>query len=135
MVVNDLTNRPMRRALVSISSAVSHVSLAAITDETGAFAFTDLPADRYFLGASKAGFISLAYGAKRPNRPGTTVAVEAGQQKKDLTLRLQPGAVLTGTVRDGTGAPLPGARVIVLRSTFGYDTGERTLAPVAGGLG
>lgn len=135
VVVNDLTNRPMRRALVSISSAASHVSLAAITDETGTFAFTDLPADRYFLGASKAGFISLAYGAKRPLRPGTTVALEAGQQKKDLTLRLQPGAVLTGTVRDGTGAPLPGARVIVLRSTYGYDTGERTLAPTAGGFG
>ncbi len=61
--------------------------------------------------------------------------MDAGQQKKDLTLRLQPGAVLTGTVRDGTGAPLPGARVVVLRSTYGYDTGERTLAQTAGGLG
>ena len=38
-------------------------------------------------------------------------------------------------MRDGTGAPLPGARVIVLRSTFGYDTGERTLTPSVGGLG
>ncbi len=46
VVINDVTNRPIRRALVTISSAVSHVSLAAITDETGTFAFTDLPADR-----------------------------------------------------------------------------------------
>ncbi len=135
VVVNDVTGRPVRRAAVTISSAASNVRQAAVTDETGTFSFENLPADRYFLSASRAGFVTATYGAKRPNRPGTTVALDDGRARTDVTLRMTPGAVITGTVRDAAGEPLPGARVIVLRQTFGYDTGERTLAPAAGGPG
>lgn len=135
VVVDDLTSRPLRRAVVTVSGATSGVRLTAITDDTGTFSFTDLPADRYQVSAGKPGFVSLSYGAKKPGRPGIAIALDAGQQKKDLTLRLQPGGVLTGVVRDATGEPLPGARVVVLRMTYGFDTGERTLSSVAGGFG
>jgi hypothetical protein len=136
-VVNDLNGHPLRRVSVSISGVESGLRVTAVTDDTGAFAFADLPADRYNVSASKAGFVNFTYGAKRPGRPGATLAIAAEQQKKDLTLKLQPGGVLTGTIRDSAGDPMPGARVVVLRSSFGFDTGERTLQVAAGsgGLG
>jgi hypothetical protein len=134
-VVNDVTNRPARRAVVTLSSSDIGFRVAAITDDTGTFAFRDLPEGRYFLGTSKAGYVSTSFGAKRPNRPGTTIALTTGQQRTGVTLRLIPGAVLTGTVRNRNGEPMPGVRVVALRPTVAYDTGERTLAPVAGGFG
>jgi hypothetical protein len=134
-VVNDLTSQPVRRAAVTLSSADRSMRMTAVTDDTGTFAFRDLPVSRYFLGADKPGYVSSSYGAKRVGRPGTTLALSEGQHKTGVTLRLPPGAVLTGTVRNRNGEPLPGVRVVVLRSSFGYDTGERTLSPVAWGFG
>jgi hypothetical protein len=134
-VVNDLNGRPLRRASVSISGVESGLRVTAVTDDTGSFSFADLPADRYSVTASKPGFVNFTYGAKRPGRPGATLALAGAEQKKDLTLKLQPGGVLTGTIRDSAGEPMPGARVVVLRSSFGFDTGERTLTVAAGGLG
>ena len=57
-VVNDVTNRPTRRAVVTLSSSDSGFRSAAVTDDTGTFAFRDLPEGRYFLGTSKAGYVS-----------------------------------------------------------------------------
>ena len=135
-VVNDLTGHPLRRVSVSISGVESGLRVTAVTDDSGSFSFADLPADRYNVTAAKPGFVNFTYGAKRPGRPGATLALVNEQQKRDLRLKLQPGGVLTGTIRDSAGEPMPGARVVVLRSSFGFDTGERTLTIAAGsGLG
>jgi hypothetical protein len=135
IVMNDKTGQPVRRALVTASSTEAGVRTTAVTDETGTFAIKELPAGRFYLGAMRPGFVSANYGAKRPNRPGSTINLTEGEGKTGIALRLQPGGVITGTVRHPSGEPMPGVRVSVLRSTFGYDTGERTLAPISGGFG
>lgn len=135
IVINDKTGQPVRRAVVTASSNETMSRASVVTDETGVFAFKDLPAGRFFLGAGKPGFVGTSYGAKRPNRPGSSISLADGDRKTGIELRMLPGAVITGTVRNGSGEPIPGARVTVLRSTFGYDSGERTLAPVGAGGG
>jgi len=134
-VVNDVTNRPVRRAVVSITGADTRLRLTSITDDNGAFAFLGLQPDRYTLGATRPGYVTTGYGARKVGRPGTPISIAAGEQRTDLALRMPPGAVVTGVVRNGSGEPLPGVRVMLLRQSFGYDTGERTLASAGPGIG
>ena len=133
-VVHQVSGQPVRRVSVLLSDSERNLRLAAVTDETGKFAFTDLPDGRYLLSASRPGFVAVNYGATRPERPGTPIALASGEQRNGVTLRMSPGAVITGTVRNRGGEPVPGARVIVLRSAPSYLTGEPSLAPVAGGF-
>ena len=129
-VVHDGTGRPIRRATVTLRSVDSGIRLTAVTGDGGEFAFSALPADRYFLSTVKPGFIASNYGAKRPQRPGTAVALSDGEQRQGLTLRLPAGGVITGTIRDRNGDPTIGARVSALRWGFAFDTGERALGAV-----
>ena len=134
VVINDKTGQPVRRTVVT-ASATDSVRAAVITDDTGTFTFKDLPPGRFYLNATRPGYVSVSYGARRANRPGSTINLTEGESKTGIALRMQPGAVITGVVRNANGEPVPGSRVIVLRSSFSYDTGERTLVPVSGGLG
>lgn len=134
-VLNDLTGRPVRRAVVSINGAERRLRLTAITDDNGTFMFSGLQPDRYTLGASRPGYVPAGYGARKVGRPGTPISIAAGERRTDITLRMPPGAVVTGTVRSGSGEPLAGIRVMLLRQSFGYDTGERTLTSASPGLG
>lgn len=134
-VLNDLTNRPIRRAVVSITGAETRLRQTSITDDNGAFAFRGLQPDRYTLGASRPGYVATGYGARKVGRPGTAISMAAGEQRTDLMLRMPPGAVVTGVVRNGSGEPVSGVRVMLLRQSFGYDTGERTLENASSGLG
>jgi protocatechuate 3,4-dioxygenase beta subunit len=136
IVTDTPAARPVRRALVSLTSTDGLAGARqTLTDDTGAFTFVELPAGRYALSASKPGMVTTAYGAKRPERPGSAIQVAEGQHVSSVRLRMLPGAVIAGTVRDASVQPVAGARVHVMRYRFGYQTGERELASVAGGLG
>jgi uncharacterized protein (DUF2141 family) len=132
VVLNDATGLPLRRASIILSRADNVLRLNGVTEDTGAFVFNNLPDGRYALAASKPGFVAMSYGAKRAQRPGTSIALAAGQQRAGITMRLAPGGVITGTVRNRNGEPMIDARIAVLRQSFGYDTGERTLSSIAG---
>src|SRR4051812_36533445 len=86
VVLHDGTGRPVRRAVVTVISADSGYRATAITNDAGAFAFRQLAASRYSIGVTKPSFVSTAYGATRPNRPGTTVALADGQARTDLVV-------------------------------------------------
>ena len=103
--------RPVRRAVVTLTGTGLHPSRGAITDDEGRFALRDLPAGRFMLKAERGGFITSVYGARRPGRAGTGIAIAAGQRIADLRLRLWRGAVLAGVARDESGEPL--ANVLV----------------------
>ena len=128
VVVNDVTGDPVRRAVVAIWSADSSIRLSTATDDAGRFRFTELPEGRYSASASKRGYVTMNYGATRPLRAGTTFLIAAGERKGNVTLRLPPGAVITGTVRNQAGEPLAGARVSTLRMAFYGPDGGRALA-------
>jgi hypothetical protein len=103
--------QPVRRAVVTLTGPGLHPSRGAITDDDGRFALGGLPVGRFTLTAERGGYVTTAYGARRPARPGTPITVADGQQIGDVRVRLWRGAVLSGVLRDGSGAPLPNVAV------------------------
>src|SRR6267154_2393394 len=119
--------RPVKRARVFITAAELPGGRGVLTDDTGVFDFTDLPAGRYTLSASKNGFIGLSYGQRRPLQAGTPLQLLDGQQLKGIDFALPRGGVISGRVSDETGDAMPGVNVQVLRSQ--YQQGDRRLVP------
>jgi len=113
-VVNDEAEaKPVRRAIVTLTGPDLRPSRGAITDDDGRFTIANLPAGRVTLTVSRASFITSIYGAKRPGRPGTPIAIANGQKVEDLVVKIWRGAVIAGVLRDDTGAPVEGISVTV----------------------
>jgi hypothetical protein len=102
----------VRRAIVTISGDLPR-SRSAISDDNGAFRFDNLPAGRFALSAVRPAFITAAYGAKAPGQPGTRISLAAGQTITGALIHLPRGAVITGTVRNESGEPLPSVQVAI----------------------
>lgn len=120
---------PLRRATITLTGERHATRLVAVTDDAGAFVFTGLPADRYAVSASKAGFVPMAYGSKRPGGAGTPLLL-SDDQRATVVITMPRGSAITGTVRDDLGRPLPDVTVSVLRYAVSAQTGERTLQSV-----
>lgn len=119
-VVNDEERAvPVRRAVVTVAGPGLVPSRSAITDDDGRFAIERLPAGRFTISVSRASFITSIYGAKRPGKPGTPVAVTAGQRVTGLAVKIWRGAVIAGVVRTEDGQPAAGlpVRVLAARQT------------------
>jgi hypothetical protein len=129
---SDAQPAPVRRATMTLSGDRSGLRLVAVTDESGQFAFPSLPPDRYTILATKGGYLPMRYGSKRPGGSGTPVVVAEGQRVA-IAMTLIKGSVLTGTVRDALGAPLPDVTVTALRYAVSQLTGER--GPLAATIG
>jgi hypothetical protein len=95
----------VRRAIVRLASADLRGSRDVATDDQGRFVFTDLPAGRFTLSASRPGFVTMNYGAKRFRGAGSPVVLGDGERLHSLRLHLPRGAVITGTVIDALGQP------------------------------
>jgi hypothetical protein len=123
--VKDQAGDPVRRATVTITGDM-RLTRMTMTDEQGRFVLSDLPGGRFAVTASKAGYPQVSYGAKRPFRPGSGVFIQEGEHASDIALVLARGAVMTGTVYDEDGVPMPGVPVMAweVRTSLG---GERTL--------
>lgn len=134
-VVNDeSTPRPVRRALVTLtlSGRGGGGGTTVVTDDAGSFSFNRLPAGRYTLSASRPGFPNASYGASRPGRPGTAIQLADRQQLANIVIRMWRGAVITGTIFDPNGEPLPSARVSLQRYMYSSQNGQRTLQQSGG---
>jgi protocatechuate 3,4-dioxygenase beta subunit len=105
---------PARRAIVSLGGGNTAGRRSVVTGDDGAFVFEGLPPGRFTITASKPAFLAASYGATRPGRPGTAISLAAGQAVDDVVIRLVRGAVITGTVRDRNGEPVPRARMAVV---------------------
>lgn len=105
----DPSHRPIRRARVTLGGE----ERVAATDDNGVFVFDKLPAGSYALAASKAAYLPMQYGAKKPGRAGTTIVLTA-RQTVEATIELQIGGVITGVVRDQRGRPASGVDVGVV---------------------
>ena len=121
----DAASAPVRRAIVSLRDE-GVTRLQAVTDDDGAFAFTSLPSGRYSLSVAKNGYVPMNYGSKRTGGSGTPIVVTAGQ-RATAAVTLPRGSVITGTVRDERGLPVPNVGVTALRYAVSFTTGERTL--------
>ena len=116
---------PVRRARVTLSGAELRGGRSTLTNDQGAFTFVALPAGRFTLTASKAGYVDIPFGAKRPGRPGTPIQLAAAQKMERADIALPRGGVITGIVVDENGEPAPGTQVRVMR--YVIRTGERQL--------
>src|SRR5688572_3112697 len=76
------TGRPVKRARVFVTAAELPGGRGVLTDDTGLFDISELPAGRYTLTVSKSGFVSLAYGQRRPLQAGTPLQLGDGEHMK-----------------------------------------------------
>ncbi len=123
--VVDLKGEPVRRATVLLTGDM-RLDRQTVTNNDGHFVFDGLPSGRFTISAEKPGYPRMSYGAKRPYRNGGGVFLDEGAKVSDVTLTLMRGAVLTGTVHDEQGRPLPAVPVMawLIRDSL---SGERTL--------
>lgn len=126
-VVAADTGNPVRRAMVNARSQDGRSGGMVTTDGDGRFEIRKLLGGRYFLSASKAGYVSTQYGQRRPEQPGTVLEIVDGQTVEKIGLSLPRGGVITGRVADEFGDPIAGAQVSALR--FRYMNGARRLMP------
>jgi len=134
VVSNDAERRPVRKAIVTLGGGIDP-GPATMTDDAGRFVLANLPAGRYSVTANKAGWVPATFGAKRPGGTGTAIVVGEGQSVGPLTITMLHGAVLTGTIRDENGRPVPRAGIGVMRYARSPMDGSRYLQPVNMDLG
>ena len=121
-------NLILRRADVSPSSGNIPTSYSTVTDAGGSFAMKDVDPGQYRLSVTRTGFVTGEYGARGPQRPGTTLTLAAGQHLQDVNFRLTPHAVIVGRVVDEDGEPVAGAQVQAMR--YRYIQGRKQLQPL-----
>jgi hypothetical protein len=126
-VLTAETGSPIRRAQVRAFSSETRGSRLASTDGQGRFELRDLPAGRWELTASKAGFVTLRFGQRRPFEAGQPIELRDGQVVERTDIALPRGAAITGRVFDEFGDPVAGARLQVLR--YQMVQGTRRLTP------
>lgn len=103
----------IRRAVVTISGGDLPNPRSVITDDAGRFAFSRLAAGTFAITARKAAYLPAEFGSTRPGRPGSKIALAAGE-KRAVTLTMFRGAVIGGELRDAQGLPLAGVHVAAL---------------------
>jgi carboxypeptidase family protein len=130
-VIASDNGRPVKRARVFVTAAELPGGRGMLTDASGVFDLTELPAGRYTLTVSKSGFVSLSYGQRRPLQAGTPLQLADGQTLKGIEFQLPRGSVIGGRVLDEDGEAMPGVMVRVMR--YQYLQGDRRLTPAGGG--
>ena len=128
LVVTADTNTPLRNAVVTLYGPFAaaylgirdHPSAAPIlrteTDQNGRFTFSELDAGSYEIRGTRNGYAASNW--RYETRATELVPVAAGQRVKDVVLKLEPAAVITGTIRGPAGETLQGASVQVLRRSY-----------------
>jgi len=118
IVIKDPGGEPVKKALIELiaENQSEGGDYTATTGADGAFHIEGIAPGRYRLFAERTGFLELDKHHARSE--GRVLTLTAGQEVKDLQLRLQAAAVVRGRVTDEDGDPLPNAQVAVLRQTF-----------------
>src|SRR5204863_3182580 len=97
---------PLRHAVVRLSGIDMREGKMAMTDEQGKWEIHDLPAGRFNLSASKAGYVSLDYGQRRPFEQGRPIELADGQVVDNVNFNLPRGSVIAGRINDEYGDPV-----------------------------
>jgi hypothetical protein len=124
------TGNTLRRAVVRAMSQDGRHSGMTTTDADGRFEIRDLLAGRYNLSATKAGYVMMSYGQRRPQQPGTLLEILDGTTVDKIAFSLPRGGVITGTVLDEFGDPVAGTQVSAMQ--FRYSPTGRRLMPSNG---
>ena len=124
------TDRPLHRVRITLNGALGNPP-TTVTDTRGAYELTNVPAGSYSITATRAGYLTLQYGQRRPREAGRTLEVKAGETIEGIDLALPKGGVIAGRITDELGEPAPGVRVEA--TELRYIRGQRV--PVAARIG
>jgi protocatechuate 3,4-dioxygenase beta subunit len=119
IVTKDPDSQPVKKAVIELIAENQAVAgnYTAVTGPDGAFRIENILPGRYHLFAEHVGLLdSDRHRATRTD--GRILSLSAGQEVKDLHVRLQAAAVIRGRVTDEDGDPLANAEVTVIRQTF-----------------
>jgi uncharacterized protein (DUF2141 family) len=86
-----------------------------VSDNHGRFEFAGIPAGSYDLIASKPNYLTTMFGATQFGIPVGSPVVLSVNERVDVEIRLAPGAVISGAVRDEGGQPVPSIQVRLKR--------------------
>lgn len=119
---------PLRRARLVLSAPGLERPLYATTDAQGRYEFTELPAGRYTLIASKSSYVTLQYGQRRAFESGKPIELADAATLEKVDFALPRGGVISGVVVDDLAEPVAGLRVTAMRSR--YEEGKRKLVAI-----
>jgi hypothetical protein len=119
-VVKDPGSEPVKKAVIELIAEIipgepggNHT---AVTGVDGKFHIEGILPGRYHLFVERTGFLEVSRHHTRSE--GRVLTLTAGQELKDIEIRLQSAAVVQGRVVDEDGDPLPNTQVTVLRQNF-----------------
>ena len=129
-VVSADTGTPLRRAQVRAGATAIRTSRLASTDSEGRYEFQNLPAGRYTISVSKAGYVGLEFGQRRPFEGGRPLDLGEAQIAEQIDFALPRGSVIAGRITDDAGDPIIGAAVQAMRYQY-LPGGRRRLQAVS----
>lgn len=117
-VTRDPDGQPVKKALIELigENQAEAGDYTAVTGADGLFRIENVIPGRYHLFAERSGLLDAD--KQRGRNEGRTLTLAAGQEVKDIQIRLLAAAVIRGRVTDEDGDPLPNAEVTALRQTF-----------------
>ena len=118
IVTKEPGSEPVKKALIELiaENQAEGGDYTAVSGPDGGFRVEGIVPGRYHLFAERTGLLEVD--KHRARADGRVLTLTAGQDLKDLRIRLQAAAVVRGRVTDEDGDPLPNAQVAVLRQTF-----------------
>jgi len=132
VTTDDAQGEPIRRATVLLAAGDIRLPMTAVTDDAGRFTFTEVAGGNYTIVASKPGYVTSFYGAKKPGHgPGVAIAVLDNQRVGNIRVKMLHGAAITGVVRRQSGQPAVSVPIEVMpvqnvggtrRTSLGIDT-------------
>jgi hypothetical protein len=102
-----------------------------VADGQGRFLFRDLPAGSFTLSSNKTGYLGGESGQRTPNGPGRPVELGDGERLGNVTLRLWPYGIVSGTVLDEGNAPVPGITANLLQRSASNGRWQWVVAAAA----
>jgi protocatechuate 3,4-dioxygenase beta subunit len=118
IVTKDPGSEPVKKALIELiaENQSEGGDYTAVTSADGTFHIEQILPGRYHLFAERTGFLEVD--KHRARSAGHVLTLAAGQEVKDLSIRLQAASVVRGRVTDEDGEPMPNAQVAVLKQTY-----------------
>lgn len=137
LVTRDPDGTPVKKALIELigENQAEAGDYTAITGPDGLFRIEGVIPGRYHLFAERTGMLDSD--KQRGRSEGRLLTITAGQEVKDIHIRLQAAAVVRGRITDEDGDPLANAEVTVFRQTFvgGHSRWEQAGAERTNDLG
>lgn len=117
-VTKALGGEPVKKALIELiaENQSEGGDYTALSGADGSFHIEGIVPGRYRLFVERTGLLEVT--KHHAQSDGRVLTLTAGQEIKDLQIRLQAAAVVRGRVTDEDGEPLPNAQVAVLHQTF-----------------